>query len=246
MANKIALCLSGFPRNYKDTFPLFKKHVIDPLNPDIFFYGYNQKSGETDKEFLNCFNFTDFTIKDYTENVSDEISEFCGNWSPINLHPSTRFEGGCKSQFYNIYKSNELKNNFEKLNNISYDIVIRARFEAFFIRDITMEEILNHPTEVLSIPNDWNFKEIGFYGVTDQFAIGTKKLMDIYSNALKYFNDYNHKHGILCHPETLMGYHLHNNDIKVNEIKRHYIWENPIDNADSNRRDEKFLKTESL
>ena len=57
MANKIALCLSGFPRNYKDTFSLFKKHVIDPLNPDIFFYGYNQKCGETDKEFLNCFNF---------------------------------------------------------------------------------------------------------------------------------------------------------------------------------------------
>jgi len=243
---RIAVCLSGFPRNYKETFNCFKKHVIDSLNPDLFFFGYNQKAGVFDNEFVDKFKFTDCIIRDYTQDVSDEMSLFCDNWKPTSLHSSTRFEGGCKSQFYNIYKSNELKNKFEKNNNITYDIVIRARFEAFFIRDITMEEILNCPTEELSIPSDWNFKDVGIYGVTDQFAIGTKKLMDIYSNALKYFKDYNHNHGIQCHPETLMGYHLRNNNIKVNKIKRHYIWENPIDNTGSNRRDEKFLKTESL
>jgi hypothetical protein len=162
------------------------------------------------------------------------------------LHSSTRFEGGCKSQFYNIYKSNELKNKFEKNNNITYDIIIRARFEAFFVRDITVEEILRYPENTISIPPEWNFKEIGGYGVTDQFAIGNKKMMDIYSDAIKYFKMYNNTHGVLCHPETLMGYHLHYNKLKINEIDPHYFWENPIDDSDSTRRAEKFLTTESI
>ena len=240
---KIALCLSGFPRNYKETFPLFKKHVIDPLNPDIFFYGYNQKHGETDEEFLDCFNFTDFIIRDYTKNVSDEISEFCGNWSPIYLHSSTRFESGCKSQFYNIYKSNELKNNFEKNNNKSYDIVIRARFEAFFVRDVNLEEIEKYPQDTIAIPYKWNFKEVAHYGVTDQFAIGNKKNMDIYSSAIKKFKTYNLDHNIMCHPETLMGYHLHFNKVKVNEIETYYEWERE-DGRLSIRHSKQFSSTE--
>jgi len=243
---RIAVCLSGFPRNYKETFDFFKKHVIDALNPDLFFFGYNQKSGVFDNEFVDKFKFTNYIIGDYTQDVSNEISLLCDGWKPTKLHSSTRFEGGCKSQFYNIYKSNELKNKFEKNNNITYDIIIRARFEAFFVRDITVEEILRYPENTISIPPEWNFKEIGGYGVTDQFAIGNKKMMDIYSDAIKYFKMYNNTHGVLCHPETLMGYHLHYNKLKINEIDPHYFWENPIDDSDSTRRAEKFLTTESI
>lgn len=35
---KIAICLSGQLRNYKETFPYFKSFIIDDLSPDIFIY----------------------------------------------------------------------------------------------------------------------------------------------------------------------------------------------------------------
>ena len=238
----IALCLSGFPRNYKETFSLFKKHLLDVLHPDIFFYGYNQKAGEFDNEFVDKFKFTDYIIKDYTEATTEEIDTFSGNWDGINLHCSTRFSQ-LKSQFYNIYKSNQLKNQFEKNNNKRYDIVIRARFEAFFIRDVNLEEIEKYPQDTIAIPYKWNFKEVAHYGVTDQFAIGNKKNMDIYSSAIKKFKTYNLDHNIMCHPETLMGYHLHFNKVKVNEIETYYEWERQ-DGRLSIRHSEQFSQTE--
>ena len=35
---KVAICLSGQLRNYKETFTYFKSFIIDDLSPDIFIY----------------------------------------------------------------------------------------------------------------------------------------------------------------------------------------------------------------
>lgn len=67
---KVAICLSGQLRSYRQTFPYFKNFLMYKLNPDIFLFSdryekelkkYNPKNIGIQKEVLT--NNFDFKIK---------------------------------------------------------------------------------------------------------------------------------------------------------------------------------------
>lgn len=231
---KIALCLSGFARNFEYTYPYLKKFILDPLNPDIFFYGYSQNAKNIYKEnILDTYQPKKNVIREWTSSIEDEIWDAYGTREigQTQLHTSII---NIMSMFYNIYKSNELKTMYEEEHNFQYDLVIRARTDLFFCRPINEAELLQAqvPMTVL-IPQEWDFRGITGYGVSDHFAIGTSHAINLYSNTFNRLAEYNLEHKFLFHPESMNGYNLHVENVNRIGLEVPHYWfelEHFIDN----------------
>ena len=216
---KIALCLSGGLRNFKDTHYSFKNFILDKYDTDVFFYGLENKKGvdTNEKDLLDLYNPKKYQIN---------TTEFYNNINCKYNIPSS-FYG-----FYNVLKCNELKSQYEKENGFKYDIVIRSRTDYFWFRYLTDEEI-NLSKDNIIIPEEWAFKDVNYFARFDGFAIGSSKLIDEYSDLFNRIDEY--CNSISFHPESLCGYHLMINNIPNIENKRSVIFEYP------SKRTEKYI-----
>jgi len=221
---KVAACFSGFPRNYKKTFPFTKCHFLDWCNPDIFWAGYNEVDGVFDQKVIDLYKPKDFLFRDYDEKAIEEINEQFNNYRPINVVPGSRVEG-MKSQFYNVYLANELKSKREKKLGFKYDIVVRCRPDCYFLKDLTVDQLSLAVDGDIVIPDKWDFKEVSPWGTTDSFAYSTSENMDLYSKAFYSFEEYNSKDKIIWHPETMIGYHIHKSKLKRLKVGPPFEWD---------------------
>jgi len=194
---KIAICLSGQLRNYKETFPYFNNFIIKDLNPDIFIY-----TDKYESEIESLYKPKKFGIQ-----KSPIIKYF--NFK--NIHSSTN-ENSLLNQFYKISECNKLKIEYENENNFIYDLVIRCRFDAFFVKRFEKDQLIVNNNQIL-VPWGWDFKCVSPYAETDIFALGKSDTMNNYSNI--FDNMYKYENDILFHPESLIGYNLYVNSINV-------------------------------
>lgn len=208
---KIALCLSGFPRNYKNTFPYLKKHFLDLNDVDVFFEGLNQKIGVIDQQVIDLYRPKKYNFSDYDQNRIDTVNREYGNY-PIQNNCGAH-ENKLKSQFYNVNKSNLLRIAYEQENNIKYDIVFRCRPDCYFFKDLVDEDFNMCTDENVVIPSDWDFPTYYPHAKTDGFAYSTPTVLDKYSSAFYSFGRYNTTENVPFHPESLLGHHLHKNEI---------------------------------
>lgn len=173
---KVALCLSGGLRNFKDTHYSFKHFLLDKYDVDVFFYGLENREGvEKNKEdLIELYKPKKFQIN--TTDFYDEIH------CKYNI-PSS-FYG-----FYNVLKCNDLKSDYELENGFKYDIVIRSRTDYFWFRDLTDEEIVISKEKIV-IPDEWSFKSVNYFARFDGFAIGSSSLMDQYCSLFDRIDEY--------------------------------------------------------
>lgn len=148
---KIALCLSGQPRFFKQSFSFLKKNVLDVnKNIDIFIHTWKYSDGfkgkpfngaswnecntdiylghdETEKQLIDLYN-----PKDIQFSIIGDVLEKDWNSYPLsngeNLAKITHF------MFFTIKKSVELT----KLHN--YDLIVRTRFDAAPLNEIDFSE----------------------------------------------------------------------------------------------------------
>ena len=223
---KVAVCLSGIPRNYEKTFPYLKKHLLDVCSPDIFYAGYHETNGKTDDKLFETYQPKKHLIRDYDATAQQEIDKKFLYYQPFYMASSINIRR-FKSQFYNIYLSNELKKEYEIEQGFKYDIVIRCRTDCYFNRDLSLDELHLSLDGSVVIPDRWDFKEVSRCGVSDSFAFSTSASMDIFSMAFFCFAKYNREDRVMFHPETLLGYHLAKTGLKRIAIKTPYEFETP-------------------
>jgi hypothetical protein len=60
--------------------------------------------------------------------------------------------------YYSIYKSNELKKQYEIENNFKYDYVIRLRMDVQFEYELDIEDIVNTREDCIHL-FDWHVQE---------------------------------------------------------------------------------------
>lgn len=216
---KIALCLSGGLRNFKDTYYSFKHFLLDKYDTDVFFYGLENKEG-VDRNLKDLIDL--YKPKKYQINTT----EFYNNINCKYNLPSS-FYG-----FYNVLKCNNLKSEYENENEFKYDIVIRSRTDNFWFRYLTDEEV-NLSKNNIIIPEDWAFKCVNNFARFDGFALGSSKLIDDYADLFNRIDEYCTK--FIFHPESLCGYHLMINNIQNIENKRSVVFEYP------SKRTEKYI-----
>tara|TARA_B100000900_G_scaffold367616_1_gene344232 strand:+ start:349 stop:1089 length:741 start_codon:yes stop_codon:yes gene_type:complete len=216
---KIAICLSGEPRNTMASFPYIYENFLN-LDPNLYqidTYSYSFNSFRA----LPMYNFKKHIID--TEAEADVFNKW---FFPIEK----KFTPECLNQIVNT--SNRVITNQSMIQNIflmwynikncwdliqeKYDIYIRLRYDLVFPHPIPTEyfiqQILNNKTDII-IPGD----EIEYSNkFCDFLAIGNYKSMSYYSNMinnlLNLMNKYNN-----FYPEYLLQKHLNSyGDLKIN------------------------------
>jgi hypothetical protein len=239
---KVAVCISGQPRNYEQGYHELKKWFLDKYDCDVFLHTWK----DTNSTMGGGHKFSTPVEYQFTEDDYNQILEL---YNPVNHHfqkpipfDNKGVEGhlGYKlhnilSGYYSVYACNKLLLDSDK----DYDLVIRTRFDLQFTDYISPEcEFLTDITQldpncvnVFQYPLD-NGYPTRVSEVDDLFAIGSMEVMDTYSNCfssmIKYiYMDEDYSQWLdevvdenpdkLC-PESLLKYHLISNNIEINYV----------------------------
>lgn len=180
-----------------------KEQLLPYLKNDVKKLNQFLKESSEDKlDILNEYNYEKLSIEIFDE----KKIEFQTLFDSLTFPSYQRKDVGFISMFYSFYKSNELKKEYERENNMIFDRVIRMRFDSDFCgKKLFLDEIDGNL--VIPYGPDWK-------GMNDQFAIGDSKSMDYYCKIYKNLENLQH---VQFHPETLMMEHLSN--INVQRIK---------------------------
>ena len=185
----IAICISGSIR-YPDK-SLKSINKIVPNNVKVFIHTWkNIKSGKflktihrlQNKEGIKEMIDTDFNLLQYSyeklqiDDFDTLYEDIKSLYDDIKFNSYFRDDVGVLSMYYSIYQANKLKCEYEKDNNIIFDRVIRMRFDSDFVNDSL--NLIKTTNFDLCIPDT----RFDYDGINDQFAIGSSKTMDIYSN----------------------------------------------------------------
>jgi hypothetical protein len=122
------------------------------------------------------------------------------------LNPQNYF-----GQFYSVYKSNELKNLYEKENNFIYDIVIRIRFGMvvdsgpIYLHKYYSEHIMFVPVSFCGFDARCNpfINDISF---CDHWAIGSSSNMNIYCDVVNQAENIVMHYPCHLQGEDVLGY----------------------------------------
>jgi len=181
---KIAICISGQPRNFKQSYESLKLYFLDKYDCDIYFHTWKIDSFEsTNFGFGNhqySFDRDDYYSLNFIYQPKNHILESpilfdaSGYRCPIWRQPLNN----TLSMYYSIYRS------FQLIEG-DYDYIIRTRF------DIDYSKFnLEFPKEGITVP-EWNtdlrVKHRGYY---DVFGLGKQEDMMVYSQVFSNIISY--------------------------------------------------------
>ena len=240
---KIAICISGAVRypefavrsienitkNYEDLklfIHTWKIYDREDFTTTIHGLELKEKQNivETDLGIIdqNQYKYETLLIEDY----ESKKHHFQKIYDCLDINPfipdtciKPRHDIGYISMLYSIWKSNQLKKDYENENNIVFDRVIRMRFDSDFEgKELDLKKL----PDCINIPKgeDW------CGGVNDQFALGTSQLMDIYSDL---YNNLTNMGTIDYHPESILRDYLNSMQIELNRFPFNVIINNKKD-----------------
>lgn len=223
---KIAICISGQPRNFKQSYASLKKCFLDKYDCDVYFHSWKTPSFES-TNFGGGSHQYSLTEQDYKELVDlyqpkgylleqPILFDVSGYKCPIWRQPLNN----TLSMFYSMHKSFELVKG-------EYDYVLRTRFDIDYFNFV-----LEFPKDSIMLPQ-WNTdNRVKHRGYSDLFALGKVEHMKIYFNVfpqvISYVtNDENFLEFLSggwpgqdspLRNEYLLKWHLINNNVKVTEF----------------------------
>jgi hypothetical protein len=192
---KTALCLSGQARFLeKCYYESMKPNILDILKPDVFIHTWDVSS-MAGHYFINGSN--QIMGDKIPENLMEKVIELYQPTKHIIEHQiffeqekwKERLMLSIKSDhlysmFYSIYKSNELKKQYEKENNFTYDWVIRIRFDM---------ALPSGPLFLDKLDNNVLWVATGCFdntnGYLDSLGYSNSKIMDIYSDTFNHIDN---------------------------------------------------------
>jgi hypothetical protein len=215
---RIAILLPGQPR-FTGDFNNFISNIKGYQQADWFFYITNNNVSTKSEVQLSTF-WSTFDPLEAFEKIKNKLPEnnFIQSFEISNdtqiSYPSVRNTSqsgpveNVFKMFYNLYQSDQLRQQYEQTHNFKYDLVIRTRPDVGVDRLINLPNLDIQENQIVMPNNRW----YGSPSCNDQFAIGNSNSMKIYSelyNKIKEYND----NGTGFHPESLLGHHLSKNNI---------------------------------
>ena len=211
---RIAVCLSGNLRSFKNCFNSLKTYLLDKYNCDVFISTWDfidnpgDNSHNKTQSILNdiktCYSPKKIEILNQIANMGEKYRKY--------IIENGRSPNAMTGMFYLIYKADQLRQNFETQNNFKYDVVVRVR------PDLLLKENINIPNDVngVYIPNFGHW-----IGINDQFAFGDRDSMKEYANLYNCLDNICDK--IDFRPESLLKFHLLNNKINIKTFNTHFV-----------------------
>ena len=207
---KVAYCIGGQFRNFEDCIKNLNHYILDPLAADVFVStwdesGQNLKNKKRKKKVKKI---STLYLKEHLNLKASHIipfkKEYINQFHHFNSHNFTSTNVLSKNMpllFYHVAKSIELMKEYEKKNNMNYDMVILARPDLIFYSKITPRQIhfiLKDQSNILTSSFHNSFPG---YFVSDMFAITTS------TSCLAYVHRWNNINKIIDDTITLNGYY---------------------------------------
>jgi hypothetical protein len=232
---KVALCISGQMRTFKECIKLMNKHIIKPLKPDIFIHTYPMSGICTkgDNGLQEKITYDD--LKQQYNYKTAVIEERIGDFyklgktqMPEKLQRLSSRNKGLIQMCYKIYQCNELKSNYEKEQDFKYDMVIRTRPDIRIYQPIPNKLFNKENRNTLWIPQP-DKPNLSEWIITDELALGSSQNMDIYSSLFLNLNNYWKKpYGNNNYPQDKLTYRMFPNIMLGGNLFAHHILKNMI------------------
>lgn len=168
-------------------------NLIDIFNPDIYFHTYES---EFHTELNKIYNIKKMSVENPNAIQKFNKDDF------TNLNPDTKFDN-CMHMF------RKRKLAFDLIDE-KYDFYIYTRLDIAFWNKFDIEILDSIDENTILVPNGGDYEG----GLNDMMAIGRHKVMKTYSEVFDYIPTHN-KNGCRFHPETLLKYHLTENNINI-------------------------------
>jgi len=223
---KIAIQLSGGLRCFKYTIPWINHFIIKPLNADVFINGWANNMGvvQNEIEVQEYDNLKDFKINDKDDPKFDFLKINNRGDQTTNKNIEKLY-----GQYFNLLECNKLRNNYEKLNNFNYDLVIRCRPDVFFFQEFDIKDIISTiNNNYLSIPINYFHRH--YCNLTPEiFAMGSNNIMNEYCNAFYSIEDSIKNFGI--GGESVIHYHINNiiKNVHIHNIDINFVIDYPVE-----------------
>jgi hypothetical protein len=240
---KIALCLSGQPRNAIATSNRIKHTILDDNDVDVFLHSWYDSNdlnfhkrcpghwnkvadSDIDKQLIDIYKPKAYIFEKpkYWENhkmkVSIENIKKCYDYGlndPEGIHKFEKYiVNTCHSQWYSNSRVNFLKEEYSINNNIKYDSVIKLRYDVSPSIKLKFNNVLMDDNMIYYQNTNQPLNM-----VNDWFAMGSNKVMNIWSNLYFFieqlYSQVVSEETIWC-SELLLRNHLKNNLIKTQAI----------------------------
>lgn len=170
---RVAICMSGMPRQVREGHYFTKKNILSHYDCDVFAHTWNGFGREW-PEHREC-DPSDLVQKLYQPKhfVTQDPMTFTGL-------------GTSQSMWYSIHASNELKRHYEVENGFIYDIVLRSRFDNIFVSKL---EFVTPVANCLYGTLKHNRHGCPNEQLDDRFAYGSSEVMDKYAGIKEYVTD---------------------------------------------------------
>lgn len=159
---KIAVCISGIPKNHKICCESIKNNLIKPYSCDVFcsfWYENEDKCQELSNDY-------DPTVINF-ENFNSGYKEEFGKWDfKYNTLEQDRDPKNILAMYYKIRQACSLRKDWEQQHNIKYDAIIRIRPDLQLTSIPDLPKIIKE--RLIYIPPVENYT---YFGVNDQFFL---------------------------------------------------------------------------
>lgn len=208
---KTAVCLSGIMCGIEN-FESLKKNIIDPYGADVFIDTWlpvdniphidiHEYVDLYRPKMLNMEHFDAVPITHQIRSIlPTKTKTIAGNDSLGTKRDNVLF------MWYKIWKSNQMRKQYEQTNRVRYDCIIRARFDSSFMQFPVIEPRY----KTLYVPVEGDYEG----GLNDQCALADSQTMDLYCDL---YNDiYRYAvGGITIHPESMLRKHTEINRLTI-------------------------------
>jgi hypothetical protein len=204
---------------YDFTFLKILKDFYKYHNINIYFFASLSKDCDIPiitNEFINLMEISNDRIN--MEEIVCPSIIYC-----FSKRPETNYENTYK-MFYHNLKCYQLIEQYSKIHNIVFDVLIKWRTDISIKQDCIqffMEKIIEDFMQIKDNNNLYVPSHDLFWGINDQLAYGNYNCMQKYCNMVKKIIGLCKK-GVVYHPETLLLQHCYQSNIMVNTFDLSY------------------------
>lgn len=208
---RVAVCLSGQMRSFKECYPNIYQYIIQPNNADVFLHSWydeeqlHQLASDTkrtnttfqrgdDQELLRLYQPKAYCIEKPFSffNPKMEIpmafmtraAGMMGEPSP-NETVYRHVVNTTYSMMYSIFKCNQLKEEYAYKNNLYYDVVIKLRYDVIVEQPLLCAE---YPIDAIYYPDLGHPDEL----IADWINMGSTPIMNVHASTFLHL-EYIHK-----------------------------------------------------
>lgn len=190
---RIALCISGQMRTYRECFASHDRNLLQPLAPDVFIHTWSNtgaswkdadRYGGTDlddEDLRRRYNPRELISETFTRGLNEH---YRGVSVPEALrYAEPQIYKSTIPLFYKIHQCNELKKGVEKKEG-RYDVVIRLRPDLMLLDTPKIRKIEEGVLYFNRYALDTR------YQVSDKFLYGDSSTMDAFASLWQLLNHY--------------------------------------------------------